>query len=59
MIPVGRFTVLTGVSGSGKSSLMQGILKPAFDLTAGKKTQTTIKRWKALKEQNILWPLMK
>ncbi|MEO8350340.1 MAG: excinuclease ABC subunit A, partial [Chthoniobacteraceae bacterium] len=28
--PVGRFTVITGVSGSGKSSLMRGVLKPAM-----------------------------
>ena len=33
MIPVGKLTVLTGVSGSGKSSLMRGILKPAFEST--------------------------
>ncbi|MEM9079939.1 MAG: excinuclease ABC subunit UvrA [Verrucomicrobiota bacterium] len=30
-IPLGRLTVLTGVSGCGKSSLMRGTLKPAFD----------------------------
>jgi excinuclease ABC subunit A len=27
--PIGRFTVITGVSGSGKSSLMRGALSPA------------------------------
>ena len=41
MIPVGKLTVLTGVSGSGKSSLMRGILKPAFESTNDKKTQVT------------------
>ena len=54
-IPIGRLTVLSGVSGSGKSSLMRGILKPAFDLTAGKKTKTTIKRWTSIKgEKNFV-----
>ena len=28
-IPIGRFTVLSGISGSGKSSLMRGCLFPA------------------------------
>lgn len=28
-IPIGRLTVLTGISGSGKSTFMRGILKPA------------------------------
>jgi len=49
MIPVGRLTVLTGVSGSGKSSLMRGILKPAFESTNDKKTQATAQRWKSIK----------
>ncbi len=30
-IPLGRLTVLTGISGSGKSSFMRGVLKPAVD----------------------------
>ncbi len=30
-IPVGRLTVIAGISGSGKSSLMRGVLKPAID----------------------------
>ena len=30
--PVGRLTVLTGISGSGKSSLMRGVLRPALEL---------------------------
>jgi excinuclease ABC subunit A len=29
--PVGRLTVLTGISGSGKSSLMRGVLRPALE----------------------------
>ncbi len=32
-IPVGRLTVLTGISGSGKSSLMRGVLKPAAEMS--------------------------
>ena len=35
--PVGRLTVLTGISGSGKSSLMRGVLRPALEL--GKKKE--------------------
>ena len=35
-IPVGRLTVLTGVSGSGKSSLMRGCLAEAAEQTDGK-----------------------
>ncbi len=30
-IPLGRLTVLTGISGSGKSSLMRGVLRPALE----------------------------
>ena len=30
-IPVGRLTVLSGISGSGKSSLMRGVLRPAVE----------------------------
>ena len=38
--PVGRLTVLTGISGSGKSSLMRGVLRPALELrkTGGKQS---------------------
>ncbi len=46
-IPVGRLTVLTGISGSGKSSLMRGVLKPAVESQlkkAGKKKSET-KTW--------------
>ncbi|MDD5349212.1 MAG: excinuclease ABC subunit UvrA [Chthoniobacteraceae bacterium] len=30
-IPIGRLTVLTGISGSGKSSFMRGVLRPALE----------------------------
>ncbi|MEI8233613.1 MAG: excinuclease ABC subunit UvrA [Verrucomicrobiota bacterium] len=30
-IPIGRLTVLSGISGSGKSSLMRGVLRPALE----------------------------
>ncbi|MCF7731643.1 MAG: excinuclease ABC subunit UvrA [Akkermansiaceae bacterium] len=36
-IPVGRLTVLTGISGSGKSSLMHGCLVPAAGPAAGRR----------------------
>ena len=39
-IPVGRLTVLTGVSGSGKSSLMRGCLADAWDNFEDKSFQT-------------------
>ena len=39
-IPVGRLTVLTGISGSGKSSLMRGVLRPALELRKGKSSGT-------------------
>ena len=45
-IPLGRLTVLTGVSGCGKSSLMRGTLKPAFDFANGKKSIP--KTWSSL-----------
>jgi len=40
--PVGRLTVLTGISGSGKSSLMRGVLRPALELrkAGGKQSGT-------------------
>jgi len=38
--PLGRFTCVTGVSGSGKSSLMQGVLKPLLEkLLNGEETK--------------------
>lgn len=38
-IPIGRLTVLSGISGSGKSTFMRGILKPSIEaaLQKGKK----------------------
>lgn len=38
-IPVGRFTVITGVSGSGKSSLMRRVLGPAAAAALAGKTK--------------------
>ena len=37
-IPIGRLTVISGISGSGKSSFLRGVLKPAVSaaLAAGK-----------------------
>jgi excinuclease ABC subunit A len=36
-IPLGRLCVITGVSGSGKSSLMRGALKPALEAALSRK----------------------
>lgn len=47
--PIGRLCVITGVSGSGKSSLMRGVLKPEIEsaLAKGKRkkngTSTTVR----------------
>jgi len=37
--PLGRLCVITGVSGSGKSSLMRGVLKPAVEAALAGKTK--------------------
>ena len=54
-IPIGRLTVIAGISGSGKSSFMRGVLKPAVDSKlkkpAKKKNTRTVKRaktWKSI-----------
>ncbi len=50
-IPVGRLTVISGISGSGKSSLMRGVLKPAveMELSRTKKDSTkSTKTWKSI-----------
>jgi len=44
--PVGRLTVITGVSGGGKSSLMRGSLLPAAEKALGKKGTYTKGIWK-------------
>ncbi len=36
-IPIGCLTVLSGISGSGKSSLMRGVLRPAIESVVKKK----------------------
>ncbi|MDF1738464.1 MAG: excinuclease ABC subunit UvrA [Verrucomicrobiales bacterium] len=52
-IPIGRLTVITGISGSGKSSFMRGVLKPAVDSilkkpTKGAKKSVITKTWKSI-----------
>jgi excinuclease ABC subunit A len=50
-IPLGRLTLLTGVSGCGKSSLMRGTIKPAFDSLTKSSVEET---WQSLSGfQNI------
>ena len=50
-IPIGRLTVIAGISGSGKSSFMRGVLKPAVEsvLKKGRKDYTPPeKTWKSV-----------
>ncbi|MFM7180976.1 MAG: excinuclease ABC subunit UvrA [Verrucomicrobiales bacterium] len=49
-IPRARLTVITGVSGSGKSTFMRGVLSPAADaVVKGKGKAPKDARWSALK----------
>jgi excinuclease ABC subunit A len=47
-IPLGRLTVLTGVSGSGKSSFMHGALSPAVREKISKSKIKVVKAWKSI-----------
>jgi excinuclease ABC subunit A len=47
-IPLGRLTVLTGVSGSGKSSFMHGALSPAVREKISKSKVKVVKAWKTI-----------
>ncbi len=50
-IPLGRLTIITGVSGSGKSSLMHGSLLPAVKATlqkSGKRKTDERKTWASI-----------
>ncbi len=53
-IPIGRLTVISGISGSGKSSFMRGVLRPAVDAglakpKAGKKGKPgKAEKWKSI-----------
>ncbi|MDZ4401308.1 excinuclease ABC subunit UvrA [Prosthecobacter sp.] len=47
-IPLGRLTVLTGVSGSGKSSLMHGALSPAVREKISKSKAKIVHAWKSI-----------
>ena len=49
--PIGRLTVITGVSGSGKSSLMRGVLLPAVKAALARpkeKAKNATQPWKKL-----------
>ncbi len=46
-IPIGRLTVITGVSGSGKSTFMHSVLCPVAKLATSKTTKITDKPWKS------------
>lgn len=45
-IPVGRLTVITGVSGSGKSTFLHSVLCPAAKLATSKSAKIIDKPWK-------------
>ncbi len=47
-IPLGRLTVLTGVSGSGKSSLLRGVVAAVFDRTIKRKPYKSVTGEKVL-----------
>jgi len=62
-IPIGRLTVISGISGSGKSSFMRGVLKPAVDAGLakpnagknGKKGKSgKTKNWKSIEGVELL-----
>lgn len=42
-IPLGRLTVITGISGSGKSSFMRGVLHPSVSAVLGAKRAGSVK----------------
>jgi excinuclease ABC subunit A len=47
-IPVGRLTVITGVSGSGKSTFLHSVLYPAAKLATSKSAKIPQKPWKSV-----------
>ncbi|MEO0413684.1 MAG: excinuclease ABC subunit UvrA, partial [Verrucomicrobiota bacterium] len=54
-IPIGRFTVIAGVSGSGKSSFMRGVLRPAVEQNLKKKKPgKVVKTWKKITGVDLL-----
>ena len=53
-IPVGRLTVITGISGSGKSSFMRGVLRPAVEAEL-KKGKAVRKNTRAAGEGRRTW----
>ncbi|MFT5471471.1 MAG: excinuclease ABC subunit A, partial [Verrucomicrobiales bacterium] len=49
-VPIGRLTVVCGISGSGKSSFMRSVLQPAVKATLPKsKFKPAEKTWKSIK----------
>ncbi|MGI9240439.1 MAG: excinuclease ABC subunit UvrA [Verrucomicrobiales bacterium] len=47
-IPLGRLTVISGISGSGKSSLMRGVIGPGVEAAVSRKRQTGGKHYKSM-----------
>ncbi len=56
-VPLGRLTVFTGVSGSGKSSLMRGVIKPAVEWQLKRKgsgISGAKKQWKSVSGAQLI-----
>ncbi len=47
-IPLARLTVISGISGSGKSSLMRGVIAPGVEAAVSRKRQTGVKQYKSI-----------
>ena len=47
-IPLGWLTVITGISGSGKSSLMRGVIAPGVEAVVSRKRQSGVKQYRSI-----------
>ncbi|MHA1821457.1 MAG: excinuclease ABC subunit UvrA, partial [Promethearchaeota archaeon] len=52
-IPLGLFVCITGVSGAGKSSLIDGVLLSAYSVFKSKKDLSKYKHWRSLPFDNF------
>ena len=47
-LPLGCLTVISGISGSGKSSLMRGVIAPGVEAVVSRKRQTGVKQYRSI-----------